>query len=135
MDTLNPTAPEMGADRSGDMPAAGLPRMAVRVGELGLLLPWDGGREVLPAPAANRIPNTAAWLRGVANVRGALIPVVDLAVAFGVEHAEDHVQQSALAAARRADDAERLSGQDRERDVRQSRLIPRRVAEADPVEQ
>jgi chemotaxis signal transduction protein len=67
--------------------AATLARMAVRVGELGLLFSWDGGREVMPAPAASHIPNTVGWLRGVANVRGALVPVIDTATAFGVARA------------------------------------------------
>jgi chemotaxis signal transduction protein len=85
MDALDPSIREPNA--SGDTGASGLPRMAVRLGELGLLLPWDGGREVLPAPAASRIPNTVSWLCGVANVRGSLVPVVDAAAALGVTRA------------------------------------------------
>lgn len=82
-------APARSADASNDdnANAQNLPRMAVRVGELGLLLPWDGGREVLPAPPASRIPNTVSWLRGISNVRGALVPVIDVAAALGVTSA------------------------------------------------
>lgn len=61
-------------------------RMSVRVGEYGLLFPWRGGREVTPVPPASRIPNSAAWLRGLANVRGSLVPVVDAAAALGAKH-------------------------------------------------
>jgi twitching motility protein PilI len=83
MDSVDPSTREMYA--GGDAAdASGLPRMAIRLGELGLLLPWDGGREVLPAPAVSRIPNTVSWLCGVANVRGSLVPVVDAAAALGV---------------------------------------------------
>jgi chemotaxis signal transduction protein len=67
-----------------DAAPARVQRMAVRVGEIGLLLPWDGGREVMPLPAASRLPNTVAWFHGIANVRGALVPVVDAATACGV---------------------------------------------------
>jgi chemotaxis signal transduction protein len=59
-------------------------RMLVRMGELGLLIPWDGGREVAPVPPTSRVPNTATWLHGLANVRGGLVPVVDVAAAFGI---------------------------------------------------
>lgn len=62
----------------------GLQRMGVRIGSLNLLFPWDAGREVIPPPPVSRLPNTASWLQGLANVRGGLVPVVDAAAAFGV---------------------------------------------------
>jgi len=67
-------------------------RMGVQVGSLGLLVPWDGskqhgGCEVLPLGAVSRIPNTVSWCRGLANVRGALLPVIDTAHAFGFARA------------------------------------------------
>lgn len=67
-------------DGATNLPA--LQRMAVRVGKLGLLFPLHGGREVLPRPAVSRIPNTAPWLLGLANIRGGLVPVIDTAAAF-----------------------------------------------------
>lgn len=60
-------------------------RMCIRVGALGLLFPFDVGREVIGPPSVTRIPNSVSWLRGLANVRGALVPVVDTAAAFGME--------------------------------------------------
>lgn len=60
-------------------------RMGFRIGDLGLLYPQDASREVTQPPAVSRIPNTASWFSGVANVRGALVPVVDLKMAFGLE--------------------------------------------------
>jgi twitching motility protein PilI len=64
-----------------------LTRMSIRVGEMNLLIPADGGREVIPSPPISRIPNTAPWLLGLTNVRGNLIPVIDAAVAFGMTRA------------------------------------------------
>jgi twitching motility protein PilI len=61
-------------------------RLAFRVGPIGLLCASDAGREVALPPPVTRLPNLPAWMRGLANVRGTLIPVVDLAPAFGVEH-------------------------------------------------
>ena len=66
-----------------------LQRMCIQVGELGLLFPWTAGREVVVPPRVSRIPNTASWFNGVANVRGGLVPVVDAAAAFGVVRQSD----------------------------------------------
>lgn len=68
----------------GDPDQQILRRMGFRVGELGLLFPWDAGREVVVPPRVGRIPNTAPWFAGLANVRGGLVPVVDTAAAFSV---------------------------------------------------
>jgi len=69
---------------SGEHDQQILRRMGFRVGELGLLFPWDAGREVVVPPRVGRIPNTAPWFAGLANVRGGLVPVVDTAAAFSV---------------------------------------------------
>jgi twitching motility protein PilI len=61
-----------------------LQRMCFRVGDLGLLFPFSVGREVITPPAVSRVPNTASWFRGLANVRGTLVPVIDAADAFDV---------------------------------------------------
>jgi chemotaxis signal transduction protein len=61
-----------------------LRRMCFRVGDLGLLVPFDAGREVTAPLTVSRVPNTVTWLRGLANVRGTLVPVIDAATAFGV---------------------------------------------------
>lgn len=65
--------------------AAAMERLAIRIGNLHLLCASDAGREVLPPPPASRLPHTPEWLLGVANVRGALVPVVDPAMAFGLD--------------------------------------------------
>jgi twitching motility protein PilI len=76
-----PTAP---TEETGAEPAPiAIERMGFRVGEFGLLLPAQSAREVVIAPAASRMPNTAPWLLGLANVRGNLVPVVDTAMALG----------------------------------------------------
>jgi len=63
--------------------------LGVRVGPIGLLLPAAAGRELLDPPPAARLPHTPSWFAGLANVRGALVPVVDAARALEVEHAAD----------------------------------------------
>ena len=60
--------------------------LAFRVGPFGILVPPDAGREVVLPPVVSRLPHLPGWLLGIANVRGMLVPVVDTARAFEVEH-------------------------------------------------
>lgn len=52
--------------------------VAFRVGEHHLLAHLGEVVETLPYPSLTIVPNTCAWLRGIANIRGKLLPVVDL---------------------------------------------------------
>ena len=42
-------------------------------------------REILDYPAVTKLPSSKAWFHGVANIRGALIPVIDLQSFLGLE--------------------------------------------------
>lgn len=64
---------------------APIERLGFRIGDIGLLYPDAIGREVVEPPPATVLPNTADWLSGIANVRGNMVPVVDLALAFRIE--------------------------------------------------
>ncbi|MBI3571869.1 MAG: purine-binding chemotaxis protein CheW [Gammaproteobacteria bacterium] len=57
--------------------------VAFRLGEMRLVAPLDQVLEVLPCPPMTLVPNTKSWLKGVANVRGNLITIVDLPEYFG----------------------------------------------------
>ena len=41
-------------------------------------------REIIQYHAVTRVPRTPEWVRGVINLRGSVVPVVDLAVKFGL---------------------------------------------------
>jgi purine-binding chemotaxis protein CheW len=41
-------------------------------------------REIIEYETVTTVPNTPAWISGVTNLRGRVIPVVDLAVKFGL---------------------------------------------------
>lgn len=41
-------------------------------------------REVIEYDTVTAVPNTPIWIRGVTNVRGSVLPVVDLGVKFGL---------------------------------------------------
>ncbi len=59
-------------------------RHAFRVGALNLLVPQGTLCEVMDLPVLARVPNTAPWLAGLANLRGGVVPVFDLAHACGL---------------------------------------------------
>src|SRR6476661_917352 len=42
-------------------------------------------KEIIEYVTITIVPKTPSWIRGVINLRGAVVPVVDLAVKFGME--------------------------------------------------
>lgn len=48
-------------------------------------------REVLDFTAVTRVPQTPAYMRGVINLRGNVVPVVDLNLKFGMKQTEKTV--------------------------------------------
>jgi twitching motility protein PilI len=58
--------------------------VAFRMSSEGFLVAREETREVLGFPAViTRVPGAKAWIRGLANVRGTLLPVVDLRAFLG----------------------------------------------------
>ncbi len=41
-------------------------------------------KEIVKYEAVTTVPNTPPWVRGVTNLRGTVVPVIDLAVKFGM---------------------------------------------------
>jgi twitching motility protein PilI len=52
--------------------------LGFRLGEHYLVAPRDDVREVLSTPEYTRVPGAKPWLLGIANVRGDLLPIIDL---------------------------------------------------------
>lgn len=52
--------------------------------------------EVLVVPAATRLPGVQPWVRGVANVRGRLLPLIDLEGFFGGQLGGNRKRQRVL---------------------------------------
>jgi purine-binding chemotaxis protein CheW len=42
-------------------------------------------KEIIEYTAVTKVPKVPEWIRGVINLRGSVVPVVDLAVRFGLE--------------------------------------------------
>lgn len=49
-----------------------------RLGEQVMVAPMEHIIETLAAPAMARVPGAQPWVRGIANVRGTLLPILDL---------------------------------------------------------
>lgn len=49
-----------------------------RLGELQLVAPLGEVSEILTPPSLSQVPRTKAWVCGIANVRGNLMPIMDL---------------------------------------------------------
>jgi purine-binding chemotaxis protein CheW len=58
--------------------------VTVFVGDEELGLPLERVRQVVEARPVTRVPSMPPAIRGVANVRGKVVPVVDLATALGI---------------------------------------------------
>ncbi|MEW5757499.1 MAG: chemotaxis protein CheW [Pseudomonadota bacterium] len=58
--------------------ASNLRTHAFVIGDFGLLLPPDSVAEVSESLDTCRLPNTSAYLRGMANLRGNMVPVFDM---------------------------------------------------------
>ena len=58
-------------------------RLGIEVGGRNWLIDLSDAAEVLPVPPITSVPLSQAWLRGVANVRGNLLSVVDLQAFMG----------------------------------------------------
>lgn len=73
-DSLTPSAPDGGATRQW---------LRLAVGDGVYALPIDQVREILQVSRLTVLPRLPAAIRGVMNLRGAVVPVIDLGVRLG----------------------------------------------------
>lgn len=59
--------------------------VAFRIGEHLFVTARPQVREILTYPGVTKIPGSKGWLKGLANIRGQLLPVVDMHEFFGGE--------------------------------------------------
>ncbi len=76
--TPTTTPDDLPAGTTGDLRV-----MVLRVGEVLLAIEAARAREVAPRPAAIRLPGAPSIVRGVVNVRGTLVPLVDPGLLLG----------------------------------------------------
>ncbi|NDY91454.1 chemotaxis protein CheW [Ideonella livida] len=84
-----PHAPPHGAlaplPGNADTGAAGLRQfLRFALGEVSYAVPIDLVREILEVPPTTAMPMMPSFVRGVMNLRGAVVPVIDLAARLGL---------------------------------------------------
>lgn len=65
-------------------------------------------REIVDLPALNRLPNAPPWILGLMNLRGAIVPVVDLKKKFDLEPAEEVAAGFVIVVVFQAEDGQTL---------------------------
>jgi len=95
MNAINPVAILKDIEESCHCCAVGLPHkaevsnewsgIAFRLGGNNLLAPMGQVVEILDFPVLSVVPLTQPWVRGIANIRGNLLPVIDLNCYLGNE--------------------------------------------------
>lgn len=82
---IGQSEPTMGKARSASLTVNGESRQGFRIGELRLMIRYEDGSELSEVSVIHRLPNAPAWFCGIANLRGKLTPVFDLARYVGIE--------------------------------------------------
>jgi len=76
----NTADPQQSAETFGEWSG-----IAFRVGDNSLLAPLNEVVEILDMPKLARVPLAQPWVRGIANIRGNLLPVMDFSGFLGGE--------------------------------------------------
>lgn len=86
--------------------AAGLPQqrtikkpwtgIGFRIGDLNMVAAVGDVREILYYPRLTLIPGAKGWVRGVANIRGTLMPIIDLKHYLGQAPVDIHARSRVL---------------------------------------
>lgn len=77
-------APELSLPSQRDRKATVWSGIGFRIADQYCVSPMGDITEVLHEPAATRLPGVQSWVRGVANVRGRLLPLIDLSAFLGL---------------------------------------------------
>ena len=56
-----------------------------KLADMLLIAPLGHVSEILPCPAITPVPGTKSWVKGVANIRGSLLTIIDMSEYFGKE--------------------------------------------------
>lgn len=57
-----------------------------RIGDFQFVAPLGQVSEILHYPSLTTVPGTRSWIKGIANIRGTLLPVMDLSAYLGKKH-------------------------------------------------
>ncbi len=68
----------------------------VTLGKNKLLVSMRVVREIIIPPSVTKVPGVMAWMKGIANLRGTLFPVMDLELLYNIQADGDTQQQRLL---------------------------------------
>lgn len=85
-DSAGQPGPQAGGAAGPSQRTGSESRQGFRIGALSLMIRYADGSELAELGAIHRLPNAPAWFSGIANLRGKLTPVFDLASYIGIEH-------------------------------------------------
>ena len=87
-EVVDPFSLLLDIERRCEFNAQGLPRIGsvekewvgvgFRIGDDRLMAPMDEVKEILDLPRYTAVPGVKSWVVGVANVRGSLLPIMDM---------------------------------------------------------
>ena len=91
---------------SSELIAAGVWRgVAYRIGQRRLVSRYDEVLEIVPLPSLTSVPGAQPWMLGVANIRGNLMPAIDLKQFLEGEKTQLHDGQRVLIVQQRGGNA------------------------------
>jgi purine-binding chemotaxis protein CheW len=70
------------------------PYIAFLLGRDEMALPIDSVREIGYLPEITPLPNIPPWIRGIVQIRGEILSVVDCCMLFGIKEADYHLRPS-----------------------------------------
>lgn len=70
--------------------------VSFRLNEVNYLAPLDEITEIIPIPETTKVPGAKNWLKGVANLRGVLLALVDLQEFLGRKTSRQVLKQRVL---------------------------------------
>lgn len=85
---MNLTLPEAVSALAAAQPPAGRSLLRMAVADEVLAVPIEAVREILQVSRMTALPRTPPFVRGVMNLRGAVVPVFDLAARLGCGRTE-----------------------------------------------
>ncbi len=83
-------------DAAGTASTPALTGLAFRLGGTRIVVPMNAVDEILRVPHLTRVPGARPWVRGVANLRGMILTVIDLAAFFDLPTAKNGVDARVL---------------------------------------
>jgi len=63
--------------------------LTFRMGDESFATPVSKVKEILELDTITKVPNAPDYMRGIVNLRGQVLPVIDTRIKFGLEPAED----------------------------------------------